>query len=167
MAFPLGKNENMKRTVLESRRQVVSAVICSYPGGRECAAARLGMPLKKFDNHVYENAGSRPLSDEQLLVLEQEAGTRFYADFIAAQNGGVFVPVANPDEVDHVELYELSIKTAVKRGRVDQIIAEALLDGVIHDHEVVAILEAHRQHIAARYHEIVTVIALHRTKADK
>lgn len=53
----------MKRPALETRRQVISAVICVYPGGRECAAARLGLPLKKFDNHAYETAGCRPLND--------------------------------------------------------------------------------------------------------
>ncbi|NWE80404.1 hypothetical protein HX828_33070, partial [Pseudomonas yamanorum] len=65
----------MKRPVLKTLRQVVSAVICDYPGGRECAAGHLGLPLKKFDNHVYENAGSRPLSENQIHVLERVSGT--------------------------------------------------------------------------------------------
>lgn len=50
------ENEKMKRPILETRRQVMSAVVCTYPGGRECAAARLGLPLKRLDNQVYENA---------------------------------------------------------------------------------------------------------------
>ena len=65
----------MKRPVLATKRQVMSAVISDYKGGRECAAARLGYELKKFDNHIYENAGSRPLTDEQIHCLEQDAGT--------------------------------------------------------------------------------------------
>lgn len=115
----------MKRTVLETRRQVMSAVVCDYPGGHECAAAWLGLPIKKLDNHVYESAGSRPLSDEQLHQLEQQAGTTHFPDYVAALYGGVFVPVANPDELDNIELYERCMKTAVKRGTVDKIIAEA------------------------------------------
>nr|WP_298115708.1 hypothetical protein [uncultured Pseudomonas sp.] len=49
----------MKRPILEARHQVMSAVINAYPSGRECAAAGLGLAVKKLDNHVYENAGSQ------------------------------------------------------------------------------------------------------------
>jgi hypothetical protein len=61
----------MKRPILDSRRKVISAVICAYPGGRDCAAARLGLELKKFDNMAYENAGHRPLTDDQVHIIEQ------------------------------------------------------------------------------------------------
>lgn len=151
----------MKSPVLETRRQVMSAVICDYPGGRECAAARLGLPLKKLDNHLYENAGSRPLSDEQIRLLEQDAGTSHFPDYVAGLYGGVFVPIAAPEALDNVELYDRSIKTAVKRGVVDQIIAEALSDGEINAEEVEAILAAHRKHISARHAEVQAVIVLH------
>lgn len=152
----------MKRPVLlETRRQVMSAVICAYPGGRECAAARLGIPLKRLDNQVYENNGCRPLNDEQIHQLEQENGTSHLPDYVAAMYGGVFVPIANPEELDNLDLYTRSVKTAVKRGAVDQIIAEALADGVIDEKELEAILAAHRKHIAARHAEIQAVIVLH------
>lgn len=152
----------MKRTVLETRRQVVSAVICAYPGGRECAAARLGLPLKKFDNHAYESAGSRPLTDEQIRILEQDAGTSHLPDFVCGLYSGVFAPLADPEKMDNVDLYSRAINTAVKRGVVDSIIAEALKDGVIDEREVEAILTAHRAHVAARHEEITAVIILHR-----
>lgn len=152
----------MKRTLLETRRQVISAVVCAYPGGRECAAARLGLGLKKFDNHAYENAGSRPLTDEQIRILEQESGTSHLPDFVCGLYGGVFVPLADPEKIDNVDLYSRSINTAVKRGVVDTIIAEALKDGVINEKEIEQILAAHRAHVAARHEEIAAVIILHR-----
>lgn len=152
----------MKRTVLETRRQVVSAVICAYPGGRDCAAPRLGMSLKKFDNHAYENAGSRPLTDEQIRLLESQAQTTHLPDYVCGLYGGVFVPVAEAGKLDNLDLYARSINTAVKRGLVDAIIAKALEDGVINDSEVQEILAAHRAHVAARHEEITAVIVLHR-----
>lgn len=152
----------MKRTVLETRRQVVSAVICAYPGGRDCAAPRLGMTLKKFDNHAYENAGSRPLTDEQISLLESETQTTHLPDYICSLYGGVFVPVAEAGQLDNLDLYARSINTAVKRGLVDAIIAKALEDGVIKDSEVQEILAAHHAHVAARHEEITAVIVLHR-----
>ena len=39
MATSFERHQKMKRPLLETRRQVVSAIIGAYPGGRECAAA--------------------------------------------------------------------------------------------------------------------------------
>lgn len=151
----------MKHPVLETRRQMMSAVVCAYPGGRECAAARLGLELKKFDNHLYENAGSRPLTDEQIHLLEQQAGTTHFPDYVAAMYGGVFVPDANPVDLDNVELYERHLRTDVLRGAVDQILSQALDNGFIDEHERKVILAAHHRHIAARHEEVQAVILLH------
>lgn len=155
----------MKRPALETRRQVVSAVICAYPGGA-FAAARLGLPLKRFDNQAYESAGCRPLTDQQILLLEQETGTTYLVDYLAGQYGGFFVRQAEVGDLDNLDLYARSVKTAVKRGLVDQIIGQALEDGVIDENEVVQILSAHRRHMAAREEEVWAVITLHAAKAN-
>ncbi|WP_028696141.1 YmfL family putative regulatory protein [Pseudomonas cremoricolorata] len=152
----------MKRPVLESLRQVVSAVVCAFPGGRECAAARLGYPLKRFDNHVYENAGSRPLSPDQIQQLEQDAGTTFLPEYIAHLYGGMFVPLAKPQELDNVDLYSRALRAAAKRGVVDQIIAKALEDGVIEDAEAQVIMAAHTRYLSARQAELLATIQLYR-----
>lgn len=152
----------MKRPLLETRRQVMSAVVCAYPGGRECAAAMLGLPLKKLDNHVYESAGSRPLSDEQLRLLEQQSGTTYLPDYICGLYGGVFVPLADAERLDNIELYSMAMDTGAKRGMVDRIIAAALADGQLDESELAEIIAAHRQHIAARHAEVGAVITLHR-----
>jgi hypothetical protein len=151
----------MTRSILDSRRKVVSAIIQAFPGGRECAAAHLGLDLKKFDNHAYENAGTRPLADGQLHTLEQIAGTTFLPDYLCSMYGGVFVAMPEATELDNVDLYTRSLQTAVKKGAVDQIIAKALDDGSISPDELAAIIEAHRKHIAARHAEIQAVVVLH------
>lgn len=151
----------MKRPILDSRRKVLSAVIAAYPGGRECAAARLGLELKKFDNHLYENAGHRPLSDEQVRQLEQDAGTSYLADYVCGMYQGVYVPMPEVGELDNVDLYARSIKTEVKEGRVGQIIAKALADQRISQAEADDILAAHREHLAALAEEVRAVITLH------
>lgn len=151
----------MKRPVLTTKRQVMSAVICAYPGGRECAAARLGYELKKFDNHVYENAGSRPLNDEQIRLLEQDAGTTHLPEYIASMYGGMFVPLVEPETLDNVELYSRSVKTAAKRGAVDLFIAKALENGTIDRGEATTILAAHRCYMSARHAEVLATIQLH------
>lgn len=157
----------MKRPILETRRQVMSAVVCAYPGGRECAAARLGLPLKRLDNQVYENAGAQPLSDTQLHQLEQDTGTTFLPDYICRLYGGVFVPMPEADELDNLELFQRALDTHAKRGAVDQLILKALDDGEIDEAELAEIIAAHRAHMAARHSEIGAVVTLHRKKNDQ
>ena len=155
----------MKNTVLKARRQVVSAIICTYPGGRECAAARIGLGLKKFDNHAYENNNCRPLTDDQIHQLELEAGTTHLPEYIASMYGGMFVPVIEPESLDNVEMYARCVEAAAKKGTVDQIIAKALEDGTINEAEAEAILKADSLHLAARHAEVLALIQLHASKS--
>ena len=151
----------MSRKFLTTRRQVTSAIICSYPGGRECAAGRIGLELKKFDNRAYENNGCRPLTDAQIYQLEQTTGTTHFPEYVATMYGGMFVPVAEPESLDNIELYTMCVQTAAKRGTVDHIIAQALEDGVIDQTEADAILKAESLHMAARHAEVLAVLHLH------
>ncbi len=139
------------------------AVIGAYPGGRMYASADLGMPLKKFDNQAYENAGSRPLTDEHIHRLEQVAGTTYLADYIASMYGGMFVPISLPQDLDNVDLFSRSVKASAKRGMVDQIIAKALDDGVINKREADEIITSLVRYMSARYAEIVATIQLYST----
>ncbi|WP_397377099.1 YmfL family putative regulatory protein [Pseudomonas sp.] len=152
----------MTRKIIDSRRKVVSAVICAYPGGRDCAAARLGIELKKFDNQAYENAGHRPLTDEQIHLLEQATGTTYLVDYLCGLYGGVFVPMPTASELDNIDLYNRALATSSQKGRVDQLIAQALADGQLDEAELAEIVAAHRRHIAARHAEVGAVITLHR-----
>jgi hypothetical protein len=140
----------------------MSEIIRSYAGGREAAAARLGLKLKKFDNHAYENAGCSPLSDLQVFMLEQDCGTQHFPTYVASMYGGLFVPVADPETLDNVELYKRSVQASAKLGCVDQAIAAALEDGSISDEEAEFIMDAHNLHVAARHAEVLAAIALYR-----
>ncbi|MBH3406693.1 YmfL family putative regulatory protein [Pseudomonas sp. HOU2] len=152
----------MKSPILDTRKEVMSEIIRSYTGGREAAAARLGLKLKKFDNHAYENAGCSPLSDSQVFLLEQDCGTHHFPNYVASMYGGLFVPMADPETLDNVELYARSVQVAAKRGCVDQAIAKALEDGSISEEEADLIMDAHNLHVAARHAEVLAAIALYR-----
>ena len=140
----------------------MSEIIRSYRGGREAAAARLGLKLKKFDNHAYENAGCSPLNDVQVFLLERDCATQHFPNYVASMYGGLFVPVADPGTLDNVELYARSVRVSAKRGCVDQAIAAALADGSISDEEAEFIMDAHNLHVAARHAEVLAAIALYR-----
>lgn len=156
----------MKRTVLKTRKDVVSAIICAYPGGRLKAAAHLDLSLKKFDNHAYENNNARPLNEIQLRQLEATAKTTFLPDYIASLYGGIFVKVADVDVLDNIELYTMSMITSARRGAVDLEIAKALDDGSISNEEADEILRAHEAHMSARHTEVLAAIAMHRARSE-
>lgn len=167
MVSALREQQKMNIQVLKTRREVVSAIICTFEGGRERAAARIGLPLKKFDNHAYENNNCRPLTDMQIFQLEQVTGTQHLANYVAAMYGGMFVPVIAPENLDNVEMYARAIQASAKQGTVDQIIAQALEDGVITESEAELILNAHILHLAARTAEVHAAIDLYRAKSRK
>lgn len=152
----------MKRPILDSRRKAVMAAVAAFPGGRECAATHLGLDLKQFDNKLYENAGSRPLSDDQVRQLELVAGTSFLPDYLSGLYSGVFVAMPEDTLLDNIDLYARSLVADVAEGKVDQIIAKALEDGRLDESELADIVAAHREHIAARHAEVGAVITLHR-----
>ncbi|EZP65460.1 hypothetical protein BW43_03060 [Pseudomonas sp. RIT357] len=165
MVSSLREQQKMKSQVLKTRREVVRAIICTYEGGRGRAAARLGISLKKFDNHAYENNNCRPLTDVQIFQLEQVTRTQHLANYVAALYGGMFVPVVQPENLDNVEMYARAMQTSAKQGTVDQIIAQALEDGVITESEAELILNAHLIHMAARTAEVHAAIDLYRAKS--
>lgn len=157
----------MKTPVLETLRQVMSAVVCAYPGGRECAASRLGYQLKQFDNRIYENAGSRPLTYDQIHQLELDSSTTFLPEFIAQLYGGMFVPLTKAEDLDNVELYQRSLKTDAKLGLIDQLIASSIEDGVIEPAEALAIVQALTRYMAARTAEVAATLQLYSKPAKR
>lgn len=151
----------MTREILETRRQVISAIIRAYPGGREGAAGLLGLSLKQFDNHAYENNGHRPLDDSQVAALEAVTQTNYLADYLCQLYGGYFVPLPASDQLDNVDLLQRCLRTSSRRGSVDQSIAEALEDGVICEREKLEILALHAKHLAERHGQVLATIDLH------
>ena len=149
----------MKQKVLTTRREVMRAAASEFPGGQACAAAHLGIKPKRLQNQVYETAGCMPLSDTEIHALESLTGTTHLADYICGLYGGVFVPLPEADE-DSVDMYVRTIKTQTARGKVDQLIQEALADGEIDAAEAAEILAVHSKHVAARHAEVNAVIAL-------
>ncbi|WDG45685.1 YmfL family putative regulatory protein [Pseudomonas chlororaphis] len=155
----------MKSPVLETRRAAVIAAANAISGGLPCAAAFLGEDFKRFKNRIYESAGVKPLTDDEVCVLETESQTTFLPDYLCAMYGGVFVRLPDSEALDNVDMHHRSLRTAVKRGRVDQMIALALEDGEIDAAEAKEILALHAKHMAARHEEVNAVIELHKARA--
>lgn len=154
----------MKLPVLDTRRKAVIAAANAFPGGLAYASDFLGeVNLKRFKNRIYESAGVKPLTDDEICTLETEAKTTFLPDYICAMYGGVFVCLPEVADLDNVDIHRRSLRTSVKRGRVDQLLAMALDDGEITAAEAADILAGHAKYLAARHEEVIAQIELYKS----
>lgn len=156
----------MKSPVLETRRAAVIAAANAISGGLACAAAFLGEEnFKRFKNRIYESAGVKPLTDDEVFVLEAESQTTFLPDYICAMYGGVFVKIPEAGELDNVDLYQRSLSASAQRGALDQMVASALEDGEIDANEAKKIRALHAKYMSASLEAIGAVIELHKARA--
>ncbi|KGA40747.1 YmfL family putative regulatory protein [Pectobacterium odoriferum] len=150
-------------------KETIKAMCKAYPGGRSAMAGALGMSTEAFNNNLYEKNGCRFFELHELEAMEDISGTSLLAEYFAKRRGALLVDVPTFEDLDHVELYSRSVRTAAKRGQVDQMIQKAIEDGVIDDDESKEIMSLHNKHLAAREAEIRSILALfsrHRVKRE-
>ncbi len=141
-------------------KETVKAMCKAYPGGRSAMAGALGMTITQFNNNFYEKNGCRFFEHHELEAMEDFSGTSLLAEYFSRRRGGMHVDVPKFEELDQVELFQKSIRTAAERGQVDLIIQKALADGVIDEGEAADIEIHHAKHLAAREEEIRAILAL-------
>ncbi len=105
-------------------------------------AGALGMTLTQFNNNLYEKNGCRFFEVSELEAMEDISNTSLLADYFARRRGALLVDVPHPEELDRVDLFSRAMRTSAARGQVDQIIEQALEDGVIERHEAEEIIGA-------------------------
>ena len=153
----------MKTPVLETRRAAVIAAANAIPGGLPCAAAFLGEEdFKRFKNRIYESAGVKRLTDDEICVLETQAKTTFLPDYICGMYGGVFVKIPEAGQLDNVDLYQRALAASSQRGELDHMVALALEDGEIDAAEAKKIRALHTKYLSASLEAVAAVIELHK-----
>lgn len=156
----------MKSPVLETRRAAVIAAANAVSGGLPCAAAFLGEEnFKRFKNRIYESAGVKPLTDDEVCVLETESKTSFLPDYICSMYGGVFVRLPEAGQLDNVDLYQRALAASSQRGELDHMVAMALEDGEIDAAEAKKIRALHTKYLSASLEAVAAVIELHKAKS--
>lgn len=153
--------------VEQTLKEVVKAMCKAYPGGREAMSGALGMSMTEFNNNLYEKNGCRFFEVTELEAMEDISNTSLVADYFAKRRGALLVDRPLLEDLDRVDLFSRAMRTSAARGQVDQIIAQALEDGVIEKHEAEEIMEHHRRHLAAREEEIHAIITLFSRKKSQ
>lgn len=73
-------------------RSVYVRMCQAFPGGTEAMAAAMGLTKDALKNRIYERKGQRVSVDEAML-MQDFSGTKFFANEVARQSGGVFLEV--------------------------------------------------------------------------
>lgn len=141
-------------------KSTVKAMCKAFPGGRSAMAGALGMTETQFNNNLYEKNGCRFFEVAELEAMEDISGTSCLAEHFAQRRGGLYVDIPQLDELDQVELFSKSMRTAAHRGQVDMFMQEALEDGFIDAQEAKQIMRLHSRHLAARDAEVRAILAL-------
>lgn len=142
------------------KRELINALIANIDGGKAVAAAYLGLSESAFNDRLYENKGCKFFTVDNLLALQELSKTALVAEFFAKQVNHIVVEIPSTDELDTVELFNLSLNTQVQRGEVDKLLKYAIRDGVIDENEANQILIVHSTHLAARDKEVKSTIRL-------
>lgn len=149
-------------------KETVKTMCKALSGGRSAMAGALGMTVTQFNNNLYEKNGCRFFEHHELEAMEDLSGTNLLAEYFAARRGAMLVEIPKFEDLDSVELFNKSVRTAAQRGHVDQIIEQAVEDGFIDEAEAAEIMMNHRRHIAARDEEVRSIIvAFSRRKGPK
>ena len=117
--------------------QAIRTMANQIDGGHAAAAATLGYTLPAFENRLYQVKGQR-LSIEEAMLLQRLCGAPHFADAVACQSGGVFVPL--PEEASSgTDIAENFVSAVAKLGQFADTGRQATADGRISRREKAAL----------------------------
>ncbi|MFC0178975.1 YmfL family putative regulatory protein [Thorsellia kenyensis] len=142
-------------------KQVIINLCNEVPGGRSAVAGALGMELSSFNNRLYEKNKCRFFSVDELEAIEDIAGKPFLAEYFAKRQGGVFTKLPDADELDAVELFNLSVHADAKKALLSLVVSKAIEDGVIDGKEKEQILNCLHQFFGSKKSEILALLKVY------
>ncbi|ELP4220336.1 hypothetical protein QUN67_004912, partial [Salmonella enterica subsp. enterica serovar Typhimurium] len=140
---PEWKVEKQPRWLVAAIKKTIS----SLHGGYEEAAEWLDVTKDALFNRL-RTGGDQIFPIGWALVLQRAGGTYHLAHSVARASGGVFVPLADMEEVDNADINQRLLEAIEQITSYSQQIRVAIEDGVIEPHEKAVIDEELYQAIA-------------------
>ncbi|OHX20417.1 hypothetical protein BI344_22430 [Chromobacterium sphagni] len=106
----------------------------AMPGGWPAMAAALGFSKDGLENRVYERKG-QSVSVHEALQMQAFSGTTLFAEAVAAEAGGVFIPLPDVATVDDEEIQRVYMELVDEVGRLAREWREATRDGEVDKRE--------------------------------
>lgn len=137
-----------KANTMDRLRTSYQQMCRSMPGGWAAMSAALGLSKDGLENRVYERKGQE-ITVHQAMQMQAMSGTTLFAEAVAADSGGVFIPLPNVDGVDDEEIQALYMELVEEVGKLAREWREATRDGEVCKKER-ARLDAIRQAICTK-----------------
>ena len=130
--------------------------ITDLPGGYVEAAEWLGTTENALFNRL-RTEGDQIFPLGWAMVLQRAGGSNHIADAVARHSQGVFVPLADVDEVDNADINQRLMESIEWIGRHSNFVRKATADGVI-DAEERAQIEENSYQVITKFQEHVTLL---------
>lgn len=111
-------------------RKFYLEMIRAYPGGWEAMAAALGMSKDALENRLYERKGQQ-ITVQTAMQMQAFSGTSFFAEAVAHESGGIFIPIQSFDGIADIELLDGYTAMVEDEGKFATDFRSALKDGTI------------------------------------
>ncbi|UTH73322.1 YmfL family putative regulatory protein [Chromobacterium sp. IIBBL 290-4] len=119
---------------MDRLRTAYQTMCKAMPGGWPAMAAALGFSKDGLENRVYERKG-QSVSVHEALQMQAFSGTTLFAEAVAAEAGGVFIPLPDVEAVDDEEIQRVYMELVDEVGRLAREWREATRDGEVDKRE--------------------------------
>lgn len=134
----------------------IKKTITELPGGYAEAAEWLGVTENSLFNRLrIEGDQIFPLG--WALVLQRAGGSNHIADAVARHSNGVFVPLADVDDVDNGDINQRLMESIEWIGKHSHYVRKATADGIIDEAER-AQIEENSYKVMAKWQEHITLL---------
>ncbi|EOV6092985.1 YmfL family putative regulatory protein [Klebsiella aerogenes] len=134
----------------------IKKTIAELPGGYAEASEWLDVTENSLFNRLRAD-GDQVFPFGWAMVLQRAGGSHHIANAIAKASGGVFVPLADVEEVDNADINQRLMESVEWIGKHSQYLRKATADGVI-DRDERAQIEANSYQVMAKWQEHLTLL---------
>nr|DAG32296.1 MAG TPA: regulatory protein [Caudoviricetes sp.] len=134
----------------------IKKTITELPGGYSEAAEWLGVTENALFNRLRTD-GDQIFPLGWAMVLQRAGGSNHIANAIARHSNGVFVPLADVEEIENGDINQRLMESVEWIGRHSQYVRKATADGVI-DAQERAQIEENSYQVMAKWQEHLTLL---------
>ncbi|HFO1961518.1 TPA: YmfL family putative regulatory protein [Klebsiella pneumoniae] len=134
----------------------IKKTITELPGGYAEAAEWLGVTENALFNRLRVD-GDQIFPLGWVMVLQRAGGSNHIANAIARHSNGVFVPLADVEEIENGDINQRLMESVEWIGRHSQYVRKATADGVI-DAQERAQIEENSYQVMAKWQEHLTLL---------
>lgn len=134
----------------------IKKTIAELPGGYAEASEWLDVTENSLFNRLRAD-GDQVFPFGWAMVLQRAGGSHHIANAIAKASSGIFVPLADVEEVDNGDINQRLMESVEWIGKHSQYLRKATADGVI-DRDERAQIEANSYQVMAKWQEHLTLL---------